>query len=184
MVIYLFHKCTCWVWSESNIRGFVILVFVTSTYMSRYEDSLKSLWTHIFIPSQNFVEVRWRPLFRSASPGKRCTSYNAPPTSRKRSADRRSLRNFLPRSSIFMVGKAQKSYGARSGLYFGYFNGFRGSTFSKPNTEFTSVLASCEFWAFPTMKRSTERRNFEVINSLQHVFEKWVERCKKCIIAY
>jgi hypothetical protein len=23
--------------------------------------------------------------------------------------------------------------------------------------------------------------NFEVINGLQHVFEKWVERCKKCI---
>jgi hypothetical protein len=26
-----------------------------------------------------------------------------------------------------------------------------------------------------------EARNFEVINGLQHVFEKWVERCKKCI---
>jgi hypothetical protein len=23
--------------------------------------------------------------------------------------------------------------------------------------------------------------NFEVINGLQHVFEKWVESCKKCI---
>jgi hypothetical protein len=55
--------------------------------------------------------------FRSTSLGKRCTSYNAPPTSRKRAADRWSLRNFLPRSSIFMVGKAQKSHGARSGLY-------------------------------------------------------------------
>jgi hypothetical protein len=30
-------------------------------------------------------------------------------------------------------------------------------------------------------KRSSEARNFEVINGLQHVFEKWVERCKKCI---
>jgi hypothetical protein len=28
---------------------------------------------------------------------------------------------------------------------------------------------------------SSEARNFEVINGLQHVFEKWVERCKKCI---
>jgi hypothetical protein len=26
---------------------------------------------------------------------------------------------------------------------------------------------------------SSEARNFEVINGLQHVFEKWVERCKK-----
>jgi hypothetical protein len=28
---------------------------------------------------------------------------------------------------------------------------------------------------------SSEARNFEVINGLQHVFEKWVERCKKGI---
>jgi hypothetical protein len=62
------------------------------------------------------VEVRWRSLFRSTSLDKRCTSYNAPPTSRKRAADRWSLRNFLPWSSLFMVGKAQKSHGARSEL--------------------------------------------------------------------
>jgi hypothetical protein len=49
----------------------------------------------------------------SISLGKRCTSYNAPPTSRKRAADRSSLRNFLPWSSIFMVGKAQKSHRTR-----------------------------------------------------------------------
>jgi hypothetical protein len=46
--------------------------------------------------------------FRSTSLGKRCTSYNAPPTSRERAADRR--------SSLFMVAKARKSHGARSGL--------------------------------------------------------------------
>jgi hypothetical protein len=34
----------------------------------------------------------------------------------KRAADRWSLRSFLPRSSLFMVGKAQKSHGARSEL--------------------------------------------------------------------
>jgi hypothetical protein len=65
------------------------------------------------------VEVRWRSLFRSTSLGKRCTSYNAPPISGKRAADRCSLRNFLHRSSLFMVGKAQKSKGTRSGLYGG-----------------------------------------------------------------
>jgi hypothetical protein len=37
--------------------------------------------------------------------------------------DRWSLRNFLPRSSLFMVGKAQKSHGARSGPYGGCSNG-------------------------------------------------------------
>jgi hypothetical protein len=31
------------------------------------------------------------------------------------------------------------------------------------------------------MKRSSEARNFEVINVLQYVFEKWVKRCKKYI---
>jgi hypothetical protein len=30
---------------------------------------------------------------------------------------------------------------------------FYRSTFSKPNTEFNSDLASCDFWAFPTIKR-------------------------------
>jgi hypothetical protein len=67
-------------------------------------------------PSWNFVEVRWRSLFQSTSLGKQCTSYNATPTSRKHAADHSSLRNFLPRSSLFMVGKAQKSHGARSEL--------------------------------------------------------------------
>jgi hypothetical protein len=37
-----------------------------------------------------------------------------------------------------MVGKAQKSHGARSGLYDGVLMGFHRSTFSKPKTEFTS----------------------------------------------
>jgi hypothetical protein len=59
--------------------------------------------------------------------------------------------------------------------------GFHRSTFSKPNTEFNSDLASCDFWAFPSIKGNSEARNFQVINGLQHVFEKWVERCKKCI---
>jgi hypothetical protein len=62
--------------------------------------------------------------------------------------------------------------------------GFHRSIFSKPNTEFKSDLAPCDFWDFPTMKWSSEARNFEVINGLQHVFEKWVERCKKCIACH
>jgi hypothetical protein len=55
--------------------------------------------------------------FRSISLEKWCTSYNAPPTYRKRAADRWSLRNFLPRSPLFIVGKAQTLHEARSGLY-------------------------------------------------------------------
>jgi hypothetical protein len=37
---------------------------------------------------------------------------------------------------------------------------------------------------FQPRKGSSEARNFEVINSLQHVFEKWVERCRKCITCW
>jgi hypothetical protein len=72
---------------------------------------LHSSWTHLITPSWNFVEARWRSLFRSTSLGKRCTSYIAPSVSRKRAADRWTFRNFLPRSSLFMIGKAQKSHG-------------------------------------------------------------------------
>jgi hypothetical protein len=43
-------------------------------------------------------------------------------------------------------------------------------------------VTPCDFWAFPTMKkRSPTARYFKVIDGLQHVFEKWVEHCKKCI---
>jgi hypothetical protein len=34
---------------------------------------------------------------------------------------------------------------------------------------------------FQPWKGSSKVRNFEVINGLQHVFEKWAECCKKCI---
>jgi hypothetical protein len=59
--------------------------------------------------------------------------------------------------------------------------GFHRSTFSKPKTEFYSHLALCDFWAFQPQKGSSEARNFQVINGLQYIFEKWVERCKKCV---
>jgi hypothetical protein len=62
-------------------------VWFTSILLT-YEGRLKSSWTRIITPSRNFVEVRWRSLFISTSLGKRRTSYNAPPTSRKRVADR------------------------------------------------------------------------------------------------
>jgi hypothetical protein len=38
--------------------------------------------------------------------------------------------------------------------------GFHRSTFSKPNTEFNSVLAPCGFWSFPTMKRELRGNKF------------------------
>jgi hypothetical protein len=38
--------------------------------------------------------------------------------------------------------------------------GFHLSIFSKPNTEFNSDLAPCDFWAFPTMKRVLPGKKF------------------------
>jgi hypothetical protein len=72
---------------------------------TNYEGRSQSLWTHLITPSRNFVEVQWWSLFRSTSFGMQCTSYNAPPTSRKHAADRWSLRNFLPRGFLFIEEK-------------------------------------------------------------------------------
>jgi hypothetical protein len=38
--------------------------------------------------------------------------------------------------------------------------GFHRSTFTKPNTEFNSGLARCDFWAFKTMKRELRGKKF------------------------
>jgi hypothetical protein len=94
-----------------------------SSWLRDLRRSLQSSWTQLITPSRNSVDVQWRSLFRSTFLGKWCTSYNAPPTYRKRATDRWSPRNFLPRCSLFMVGKAQKSHRARSGLYDGCSNG-------------------------------------------------------------
>jgi hypothetical protein len=134
----------------------------------------------LITPSRNVVEVRWRSLFLSTSLGKRCNSYNAPPTSRKRAVDRWSLRNFLPRSSIFMVGKAHKSHWERSGLYGGCSNGVPWINFFRTQN-WIQISPHAISGLFQPWKGSSEARNVQVINFLQHVFEKWVERCKKCI---
>jgi hypothetical protein len=106
-----------------------------------------------------------------------------PPTSQKRAADRWSLRNFLPRSSFFMFRKAQKSHGARSEL---------NSAFSFEKVDHWNAIRTTAIqcrsrphaisWLFQPWKGSSEATNFEVINGLQHVLEKWVERCNKCIV--
>jgi hypothetical protein len=146
-----------------------------------YESRLQISWTNLITQSRNIVEGRWRSLFRSISLGERCTTYNAPLTYWKRVPDRLSLRNFLPRSSIFMVGKAKVSHGARSELnsVFGLEKVENETSLGHP--PYSPDLAPCNFWAFRPWKGSSESRNFEVINGLQHVFEKWVERCKMCI---
>jgi hypothetical protein len=127
---FLLHLETCFQWLAKLLWLKIMCKF--SVEMKRISIRLSSprnkeyVWgqyAKLIASSRNFVEVRWRSLFRSTSLGKRCASYNAPPPSRKRAADRWPLRNFLPRSSIFTVGKAHKSHGDRSGLYGGCSNG-------------------------------------------------------------
>jgi hypothetical protein len=122
--------------------------------------ALQSSWTNLITPSQNFVEVQWRSLFRSTSLGKRCTSYNTPPTSRKRAADRWSPRNFLPRSSSSWLENPRNRMGRDLDCMTDVLMGFHRSSFSKPNTEFNSDLAPWDFWAFPTTKKDLWGKEF------------------------
>jgi hypothetical protein len=81
-----------------------------------------------------------------------------------------------------MVGKAQKWHGARSGLYGGYSDDVTPIHFfqAEHRIQFTSRHHAIS-GLFQPRKGSSEARNFEVINGLQHVLEKWVERCKRRI---
>jgi hypothetical protein len=62
-------------------------------------------------------------------------------------------------------------------------SGFHRSTSSRPNTELNSDLIPCDFWAFPTMEMELRDKKFrsDQLSAAHHVFEKWVERCNKCI---
>jgi hypothetical protein len=128
--------------------------------MESYEGRLQSSWTQLIIPSRNFVEVRWRSLFWSTSLGKRCTSYSAPLTSRKRAADSWSLRNFLPRSSLSWLDKPRNRMWRDLDRMRDVLMGCHRSTFPKPNIEFNSDLAPYDFWAFPTMKGELRGKKF------------------------
>jgi hypothetical protein len=82
-----------------------------------------------------------------------------------------------------MVAKAQKSHGARSELN----SVFGLEKVDRWNPIRTSAIQSrfrlMRFLGFSNHQKwgSSQARNFEVINGLQHVCEKWVEFCKKCI---
>jgi hypothetical protein len=124
----------------------------------------KSSWTHLHLitTSPNFVEVRWRSLFRSISLGKRCASYNAPPTSRKRAADRLPQasgrqwnRRFWTQGSVFMVRKVQKSHGARSELYGGCSNGVPPISVSSSTATFQSRNADAPLRLHPHPKKGS-----------------------------
>jgi hypothetical protein len=125
---------------------------------SIYESRSQISWTHLITPSRNFLKVRSLSLFRSTSRGKRCSCYNAPPTSRKRAADRWSLWNFLPWSSLFMVGKAQKSHGTRYGLYGGCSNGVPPIHFFQVEHRIQFRYRSMRFLGFSNHEKGTPKQ--------------------------
>jgi hypothetical protein len=114
--------------------------------------------------------------FRSTSLDKQCTSYNAPPTSRKRPAAVDHF-NFSCLAALFSwLEKPRNRMRRDLDCMADVLMGFHRSTFSKPNTEFNAISGLLQ-----PRKGSCEARKIEVINGLQNVFEKWVERCKKYI---
>jgi hypothetical protein len=81
-----------------------------------------------------------------------------------------------------MVGKIQKSQGVRSELnsVFGLEKLDRFNPIRKPAKQSRSrPMRLLDFSNHE--KGASMQKNFEVINGLQNVFEKWVERCKKSI---
>jgi hypothetical protein len=59
-----------------------------------------------------------------------------------------------------MVGKAQKSHGARSGLYGGCSNGVTPIQFFHAEHKFNSDLVPCHFRSCPTAKRELRGKTF------------------------
>jgi hypothetical protein len=85
-----------------------------------------------------------------------------------------------------MVGKAQKLHFGGGGeqdlnciLFLALKKWIGGTPLGHP--QYSPDLAPCNSGLFQPWKGSSEARYFEVINSLQHVFAKWLEFCKKCI---
>jgi hypothetical protein len=125
-----------------------------------YEDHFKSLWTHLITPSRNFVEVRWRSLFRVpplASDAILTTLYPL-------------LENVLQTVDHFEIScliapfswlEKPKNRRARdlNWVLCSAWKKWIGGTPSE-HSPYSPDLARCDFWAFPTMKRELRSKKF------------------------
>jgi hypothetical protein len=124
-----------------------------------YDGRLNSSWTHLITPSQKFVEVLWQSLFRSTSLGKGCTSYNAPPTTRKRAADR------LP----------QASGGASEPPFHGRKNGNGSESGSvEPHYNFRHTVQTCLMWflGFSNHEKGAPRQEISKLSTVCSTFSR------------
>jgi hypothetical protein len=135
-------------WNCGRFVGFLLPIPIPSLVLVShprgeciYVGRLQSSWTHLITLSRNFVEVRWRSLFRSNSLGKRCTSYNALAISRKRATDRWSLGNFCFGAPFSWLEKPRNRMGRDLDCMPKVLTGFHHSVFSNSSTEFNSDLA-------------------------------------------
>jgi hypothetical protein len=125
---------------------------------------LKNSWTHIITPSPNFVEVRcgavrcgakylpWQAMHFLQHSTHFSKTWCGPLITSK----------FLASEFPFHCWKSPEIAWAGRDLdcMADVLKGFHRSTFPKPNTEFNSDLAPCDFWAFPTVKRELRGKKF------------------------
>jgi hypothetical protein len=118
---------------------------------------LESSWTLLITPSRNFLEVRWRSLFRSTSLGKRCTFYNAPPTSGKVLQTADYFEIFCLEDPFSWLEEPRNSMGRDLNCMADVLMGIHRSTFSKPNTESNFDIPT-QFLGFSNHEKGAPRQ--------------------------
>jgi hypothetical protein len=117
----------------------------------KYNDGIQNYSKHLRGPFEKFVDSPYyfvwelcrgavTVFFLSTSLGKRCTSYNAPPSSRKRSAGRDHFEISCLWAPFSWLEKSRNRMGRDLDCMADVLMGFHWSIFSKPNTEFNSHL--------------------------------------------
>jgi hypothetical protein len=96
--------------------------------------------------------MRWRPFFLGTSLGKRCTSYNPPPTSRKRGYGRCKRTLFRMEERPLRASALRDWKVAMDAL-----TEIGGTPLDRP--PYSQDLATWDFWTSPTTKRELRGQN-------------------------
>jgi hypothetical protein len=135
----------------------IYLLFSSIILPCIYEGRLKNSWTHFIAPSRNFVEVRWRSLFRSISLGLQRSTHFSKTCCRPLIAWK-----FLASELPFHGWKSPEVTWAGRGL-----NRIPCSAWKKwiggtplEHPPYSPDLAPWDFWNFPTIKRELRGKKF------------------------